>query len=201
MKYRSITRRAAGLGVLIASVAGGSAQAAAPTGVSACSAPSYSFTQPFASAKDSNWYALAPGQDADSFNGAGWTLTGGAKIVATTLADGATGQVLDLPAGSTAVSPPMCVSADYPTAKSLVRDVSGPPSVHLYVSYTNTKSSDKPISAGVIAGNAQWGNSQPLQLHPGNLYGWQEETFTLTGGNKGAEAQVYNFWVDPRCSH
>jgi len=201
MKYRSITRRAAGLGVLIASVAGGSAQAAAPTGVSACSAPSYSFTQPFASAKDSNWYTLAPGQDVNSFNGAGWTLTGGAKLVTTTLADGTTGQVLDLPAGGAAVSPPMCVSAAYPTAKAVVRDVAGPPSVHLYVSYTNTKSWAKPTAAGVIAGNTQWGNSQPLQLHPGNLYGWQEETFTLTGGNTGTDAQVYNFWVDPRCSH
>ena len=201
MKYRSITRRAAGLGVLIASVAGGSAQAAAPTGVSACSAPSYSFTQPFASAKDSNWYTLAPGQDVNSFNGAGWTLTGGAKLVTTTLADGTTGQVLDLPAGGAAVSPPMCVSAAWPTAKAVVRDVAGPPSVHLYVSYTNTKSWAKPTAAGVIAGNTQWGNSQPLQLHPGNLYGWQEETFTLTGGNTGTDAQVYNFWVDPRCSH
>jgi len=73
MNYRSITRRAAGLAVLIASVAGGSAQAATPTGVSACSAPTYSFSQPFASVKDNNWYTLAPGQSVDSFNGNGWT--------------------------------------------------------------------------------------------------------------------------------
>ena len=199
MNYRSITRRAAGLAVAFAAVAGGSAQAATTTGVSACSAPTYSFSQPFASGKDSNWYTLTPGQAVDSFNGNGWVLSGGAKIVTTTLADGTTGQVLDLPAGSTAVSPPMCVSAAYPTAKALVRDVAGGPSVHLYVSYTNTKSADKPTSAGVIAGKTAWGDSQPLQLHPGNLYGWQEETFTLTGGDKGSDVQVYNFYVDPHC--
>jgi hypothetical protein len=200
MKYSSITRRAAGLAVLIASVAGGSAQAATTTGVSACSTPSYSFSQPFSSTKDPNWYTLAPGQDVNSFNGDGWTLTGGAKIVTTTLADGSTGTVLDVPAGATAVSPPMCVSAAYPSAKALVRDVVGAPSVHLFVKYTNTQSWVKPIVAGTFAGKpSQWTNSQPLDLHPGNLYGWQEETFTLTGGSNGSDAQVYNFWVDPRC--
>jgi len=93
----------------------------------------------------------------------------------------------------------MCVSAAYSSAKALVRDLAGGPSVHLYVAYTNTKSADNPASAGIIAGKAAWGDSPPLQLHPGNLYGWQEETFTLTGGNNGSDAQVYNLWVDPRC--
>jgi hypothetical protein len=201
MNYRSITRRAAGMAVLLASVVGGSAQAATLTGVSACSAPSYSFSQPFASAKDWNWYTLAPGQSVNSFNGAGWTLTGGAKIVTTTLADGTTGQVLDLPAGSTGVSPPMCVSDAYPTAKAVVRDLVGAPSVHLFVSYTNAPSWEQPAASGTLVGTAQWGNSQALQLHPGNLYGWQEERFTLTGGSYGSNAQVYNFWVDPRCAY
>ena len=199
MDYRSITRRAAGLAVLFAAVAGGSAQAAAPVTTSACSQPSYSFSQPFLSLKDANWYTLAPGQSVNSFTGAGWTLSGGAKVVTTTLADGSTGSVLDLPAGSTAVSPPMCVSAVYPSARAQVRDLVGAPSVRLFVQYTNTKSWQKPIAAGVLAGKTQWASSQPLNLHPGNLYGWQQETFTLTGGDKGSDVQVYNFYVDPHC--
>jgi hypothetical protein len=199
MSYRNITRRAAGLAVVIASVAGGTAQAAPTPGVSACSAPTYSFSQPFATAKDSNWYTLAPGQSVNSFDGTGWTLTGGAKIVTTTLADGTTGQVLDLPAGAKAVSPPMCVSAAYPTAKAEIRDVTGPPSVQLFVGYTGTKSWEQPTPAGGLPGKSAWSSSPPLQLHPGNLFGWQEEVFTLTGGNKGTDAQVYNLWVDPRC--
>jgi hypothetical protein len=148
-----------------------------------------------------NWYTLAPGQSENSFDGTGWTLSGGAQLVTTTLADGSTGTVLDLPAGSRAVSPPMCVSADYPSARTQVRDLVGAPSVHLFVQYTNTKSWLKPIAAGTFAGNDQWVNSQPLSLHPGNLYGWQLETFTLTGGDKGTDAEVYNFYVDPRCMH
>jgi hypothetical protein len=200
MNYRSITRRAAGLAVLLAAVAGGSAQAATLVQTSACSQPSYTFSQPFSSVRDSNWYTLAPGQSVNSFDGAGWTLSGGAKLVTTTLADGSTGTVLDLPTGATAVSPPMCVSAAYPSARAQVRDLVGAPSVHLFVQYTSTKSWARPAAAGTFAGQSQWVNSQPLSLHPGNLYGWQEEVFTLTGGTKGTtDAQVYNFYVDPHC--
>ena len=111
MKYRNITRRAAGLAVAFAAMAGGTAHAATPVQTSACSEPSYAFSQPFSSVKDSNWYTLAPGQSVNSFDATGWTLSGGAKLVTTTLADGSTGTVLDLPAGATAVTPPMCVSA------------------------------------------------------------------------------------------
>ncbi|MGN6867881.1 MAG: hypothetical protein ACTHMY_05685 [Solirubrobacteraceae bacterium] len=192
-----MTRRAAGLAVLFAAVAGGSAQAAPLVQTSACSQPSYTFTQPFSSFKDANWYTLAPGQSVNSFDGTGWTLSGGASLVTTTLADGSTGTVLDLPAGATAVSPPMCVSAAYPKARAQVRDVVGGNSVRLFVQYTNTPSWLKPIGAGTLAGQTQWVNSQPLDLHPGNLYGWQQEVFTLTGGPKGTDAQVYNFYVDP----
>ena len=192
--------RAVGLAVLFAAIAAGTAQAATSVKTSACDQPDYSFSQPFASAKDSNWYTLAPGQNQDSFSGTGWTLTGGAHLVTTTLADGSTGTVLDLPAGATAVSPPMCVSAAYPAARTLVRDLVGPPSVHLYVAYTNTPSWDKPADAGGIPGNTKWSNSPPLQLHPGNLYGWQQEVFTLTNSVKGTDAQVYDFYVDPHCT-
>jgi hypothetical protein len=34
------------------------------------------------------------------FTGTGWTLSGGAKVVSATLADGTTGTVLDLPSGA-----------------------------------------------------------------------------------------------------
>jgi hypothetical protein len=198
MKYRSIIGRAAGLAVLLATVAGGSAQAA-PVKTSACSEPNYTFSQPFSSFRDAHWYTLAPGQSVNSFDGTGWTLSGGAKLVTTTLADGSTGTVLDLPAGATAVSPPMCVSAAYPSARAQVRDMVGAPSIHLFVQYTNTPSWEKPAAVGVFAGKADWVDSQPLNLHPGKLYGWQQEVFTLTGGDKGSDAQVYNFYVDPHC--
>jgi hypothetical protein len=193
MKYSKITRRAAGLAVLFATVAGGSAQAAAPVKTSACSQPAYTFSQPFSPLHDSNWYTLAPGQSADSFDGTGWTLNGGAKLVTTTLADGSTGTVLDLPAGATAVSPPMCVSSDYPDARVDVRQLGNGPGMSMSVAYTGGKSGWQ--NAGAVSGSSSWGVSHPVQLHAGNLYGWQEAQYTFVGGK--AEAQLYDFFVDP----
>jgi hypothetical protein len=44
---------------------------------------------------------------------------------------------------------------------------------------------------------SQWGDSQPLERHAGNLDGWQPESFTLTGGNHGSGARVHDVYVDP----
>ena len=201
MKNRwTVARRGLGLAVLIATVAGGSARAATPSPqTSACSSPGYALSQPFPVGHDSDWYTLAPGQGADSFDGAGWVLSGGATIVTTTLADGSTGTVLNLPAGSTAVSPPMCVDSQYPTARIDVRDVSGPPSVRTLVAYTGTRSWGNPTAAGNVPGSSGWSVSPPIQLHPGNLFGWQEAQYTFESRSKGSDSQLYDFYVDPRC--
>src|SRR5947209_7341102 len=61
----------------------------APVDTSACTPPV--LTQPFLWAKDRNWYTLVPGQTPDSYTGAGWTLTGGARVVSTRLHDGQSG--------------------------------------------------------------------------------------------------------------
>jgi hypothetical protein len=195
MKGWTITRRALGLAVLAMSVAGGSAQAAAPATTSACSQPDYTFSQPFASLGDSNLYTLAPGQSVDSFTGQGWTLTGGAKLVTTTLADGATGKVLDLPSGSTAVSPAMCVNSQYPDARAELRQLGNGPGMHMYVAYTGGKSGGQ--SSGAVVGGSTWGVTRAIELHAGNLSGWQLAQYTLVG-EKG-EAQLYDFYVDPHC--
>lgn len=194
MNYRSITRRAAGLAVAFAAVAAGSAQAAPAATTSTCSQPDYTFSQPFASLGDSNTYTLAPGQSVDSFNGQGWTLTGGAKLVTTTLADGSVGTVLDLPAGATAVSPSMCVDSDYPSARVMMRQLSNGPGMHVYVGYTNGGAK----SSGNVNGSSTWAASRAFQLHAGSLSGWQAAQYTFVG-DKG-EAQVYDFYVDPRCA-
>ncbi|MDQ6816833.1 MAG: hypothetical protein M3018_05420, partial [Actinomycetota bacterium] len=91
-----------------------------PTSTSGCSAPQLS--QPFLSASDLNWYTLLPGESPDAFVGSGWTLTGGANIVTTQLADGHIGSVLDLPSGSMAISPVVCVQSDYTSARTLMRN-------------------------------------------------------------------------------
>jgi hypothetical protein len=63
-------------------------------------------SQPFVAGADAHWYAMGPGQSTDSFGGSDWTLSGGANIAPTRLADGAL--------GSSSICPP----APRPSARS-----------------------------------------------------------------------------------
>lgn len=179
-----------------------SGTAAPSVDTSTCANPL--LTQPFLAWGDSNWYALAPGETADAFGGAGWNLTGGAKIVTTTLKDGTPGSVLDLPHGSKAVSPEVCLTSAYPTARMMIRDVSDSNggSVGFSVSYAGTSTANSPLQTGSfkttgsagVAGN--WFLSAPADLDPSTSPGWQLMQITLTA-NGSKEFQVYNLYLDP----
>jgi len=164
---------------------------------SSCTAPQLS--QPFLSAKDSGWYTLAPGESVDSFGGGGWTLSGGASIETTQLADGSTGQVLNLPSGSKAVSPVMCVDDGYQTARTEVRDLVGSEGVFFYISYEGTNTWTNPQNSGQVHGQqTNWTLSDPVNVQPSNTTGWQLVRFTFEPGGNHSDFQIYNFWVDPR---
>jgi hypothetical protein len=172
--------------------------AAASVDTSACTPPQLS--QPFLSAGDSNWYTLAPGESSDSFDGTGWTLSGGAKIVQTQLADDTTTSVLDLPSGSKAVSPVMCVTSDYPEARALVRSLLGGGGVAMYVAYDGTTTWNNPQHSGDLNGPGNgWGLSGQANIQPGNQPGWQLVQFTLEPNGSNNEFQLLSFEVDPRC--
>jgi hypothetical protein len=206
MKQFRITRRAFSTGVcgiLTTAVAFLSAGPAMATPIntsgmawgdtSSCFDPV--LTQPFLSVGDRNWYTLAPGETPGSFDGTGWTLNGGASIQA---GQNGTGSVLDLPSGSQAISPPMCVASDYPTARTMVRNIVGAEGVQVFVAYAGTKSEINAQGAGAVHGQkTAWTLSNPFNIHPGNLPGWQLVRFTLVPGGKSSDFQVYNFYVDP----
>ena len=209
MKHCLFGRRSCSLGVfsalvvVVSGLSAGPALAKAtssygpPPDTSGCSSPQLS--QPFLALGDLNFYTLVPGQSIGSFDGTGWTLRAGAQIETQPLADGASGSVLDLPSGSQAVSPPMCVSSDYPTGRTLVRDVVGSQGVQMYVSYAGTNTQDKPQNIGQVHGQqSSWTVSDPFNIHPGNLSGWQLVQFTLVPGGKTSDFQIYDFYVDPR---
>jgi hypothetical protein len=197
---RRVAMKLGGLAVLFTGLVAPSAMAdtVAPTmSTASCSAPA--FSQPFASLRDNNYYTLAPGQSVDNFDGNGWALSGGASITTSQLADGQSGSVLNLPSGSQAVSPPICVTSDYPSARTQVRDVVGGEGVQFYVSYDATKSWVKPQSTGQFHSEKdQWSLSNQINLQPPNSPGWQIVRFTLIPGGKTSDFQVYNFWIDPR---
>jgi hypothetical protein len=156
-------------------------------------------SQPFVSDGDTNEYMLVPGQSPGEFDGTGWTLTGGAQVVSTTLADGSAGSVLDLPSGSQAVSPTICVMSNYPTARAMVRDVIGGHGLSFGVSYQGRPSWEDPKYTGHIHGKkSDWNLSAPVHVQPYGDPGWQPVRFTLTPAGKDTESQVYDIYVDPR---
>ncbi len=174
----------------------GKAKGKTPVDTSWCAQAS--FSQAFAPFGDFGFYTLIPGQSVNAFLGTGWTLTGGASIVNVTLANGTTGPVLNVPSGSSAISPPMCVSSDYPTGRTMIRDVSGHSGVQFYVSYEGTKTWVKPRTTGRVRGNSTaWTISPRFDLHPYHTTGWQIVRFRLSAGPHPGDYQLYNIYVDP----
>jgi hypothetical protein len=106
-------------------------------------------TQPFAPWGDPAWYELAPGGD---FETPAWTLSGGAERVPGSEPYEATGSLgsssLELPAGSSAQSPPTCVDAAYPSVRFFI---AGTGLVLVSVVVGNAE-----IPAGVAAAASRW---------------------------------------------
>ena len=178
MKKALFLGRALALAVVVASIVSKTALADTTATASTCGNPL--LTQPFRSIGDLNHYTLLPGQTTDNFDGTGWELTGGAKLVTAKLADGQTGQVLDLPSDAHAVSPTICVTAsDYPQARTMVADLAGTQGVQVYVQYNNG-SWGTPLAAGIVKNTyAGFAASKPIMLHAPTLTGVHLARFTL----------------------
>ncbi|MGN6557325.1 MAG: hypothetical protein ACTHLH_04855 [Solirubrobacterales bacterium] len=155
-------------------------------------------SQHFLSSGDSRLYSQVPGQDEEGFNGEGWTLSGGASVVSTVDGNGQPVSALNLPSGSKAVSPTVCVTKDFPVARMRVRNLIGAEGVFFYVSYAGTKTWATPKNTGQVHGDGSvWTLSDPVNLQPFSVSGWQLVKFTLIPGGKSSLFQVYDFWTDP----
>lgn len=83
------------------------------------------FEQPFLHWLDPSNYVLAP-DGAMEGGASGWTLSGGARVVAGSESFGvhgrADGLALSLPSGSSALTPELCIGVDAPVARFFVLD-------------------------------------------------------------------------------
>jgi hypothetical protein len=205
MKHNLFSPRHLGLGAaIVVMVVPASAQASTTAvDTSWCATPTLS--QPFRGWKDANWYALAPGESDKSFDGAGWELSGGARIITAMLDNGSVSSVLDLPTGARAVSPPMCVTSDYPRARTMVRNLNGTGGgVSFYVADAGTDPLDKANTLTKpmqVKGKRDWMLSPPVNVAPGKLSGWRPVQFTFIGDPQKSEFQIYDFYIDPRMAH
>jgi hypothetical protein len=161
--------------------------------------PGQTFSQPFEALKDSNYYTLVEGSEFDE-GAAGWELSGGAQIAAA--ADSASGSALDLPSGAEAVSPPVCVTLLYPTARVFVQNVNGSGGVTVSVAYAGTKTEEKPKSVGQVHGErSEWTLSNPFNVQPqiaGKVEEVRQVRFHFAAGGKGNDYRLQGLYVDPR---
>jgi hypothetical protein len=197
---------AAGLALAGSALAANAASAAtvfAPTAVaplSVCSDPALS--QPFLGVGDRNYYVLAPGGAFASASTAGWELRNGAGIVETTQPDGTLGGVLDLPSKAQATSPVLCITSDYPTSRLSVRNLAGSEGVFFYVSYWQNGAWTAPKNTGQFHGSGKaWTLSNPMNVQPSGVAGWQQVRFTFVAGGTTSRFQADDFWVDPRARY
>jgi hypothetical protein len=176
---------------------GSGAAQAAVVDTSHCETPL--LTQHFLTDNDDNFYVLAAGQTpAGGFSGSGWTLSGGARVEDVTLPSGATQSVLNMPSHARAVSPLMCVTTAYPTARARVRNVTGGDAIGFEVGYAGTQSFTHPRGGGDIHGHdSAWTLSDPVHMQPENVEGWQLVQITLFAKGDHSDLQLYDLNIDP----
>jgi hypothetical protein len=142
---------------------------------------------------DPAWYHPAPD---GGFEGSGdWTLTGGAEVVDGNqpFLDGS--RSLELPAGATATTAPICVTVAHPTIRLFARNEGNPlaPLV-VSVSFRTLLGLQVTLPVGVALSGEAWAPTLPL-LVVGNLLS-REARFTFASA-PGGDWQIDDVQVDP----
>jgi hypothetical protein len=209
---RKGTRLLAGaIGVTLAcATPAAAAPTAAPTTVKKAAANPLGCTvdhvlvNPFRAWNDTADYALAPAGDFEG-DTSGWTLAGGAAVVAGNqpFDIGTTGQAsLRLPAGSSAVTAPMCIDSSYPHFRLFARNTGRAKStLKAEVLYLTAKGAVKGSAAGtVVAPGSDWLPTDSLKIDvtfDGTVAdGAAPVVFRFTAG-KDSVWQIDDLYVDP----
>lgn len=141
----------------------------------------------FSSYGDPRAYVLVPDGDFAA-GGAGWTLEGGAAV-----ASGA----LSLPAGGSAVSPPICISRETPFLRSMARD-SGVAGAKLKVEvlYEGLEAAQNRVVAGDK--DEAWDPTHPLAQSYGlATLGDSDSSARVRITAVGGDWEVDDVYVDP----
>jgi hypothetical protein len=154
---------------------------------------------------DLSFYVLAPDGGFES-GGSGWSLSGGAKAVdgneSFYLNEASDAKSLSLPAGSSALSPSICMSIDTPTFRLVARN-SGDPGSYLRVEATyallglvRTK------TLSTVKAGPSWAPSQPMSavLTLSTIVGTVIPSaiqIRITPVGSGGDWQVDDLYIDP----
>ena len=154
---------------------------------------------------DNHSYVLAPDGGFEA-GGAGWSLGGGATTVAENesffLNDAGDKRSLSLPSGSSAVSPPICMSLDTPIFRLLARNT-GNPSAGLKVEATyKLLGLVRTKTVSTVSAGASWAPSQQMStvLTLSTVVGTLIPSaiqIRITPVGSGGNWQVDDLYIDP----
>jgi hypothetical protein len=138
---------------------------------------------------DTAWYEAAPDGGLES-GGAGWTLTGGAAVVDgnDTYEPGA--NLLSLPAGASATTPPMCVDLAHPTVRFFTRGGSG--ALMISAVFRDLLGNEVELPVGTALSSPSWAPSTVMPV-VGNLLSSQVRFRFVSLG----DWRVDDVYVDP----
>jgi hypothetical protein len=161
--------------------------------------------QSFRSWGDSHFYVLAPDGGFEA-GGAGWSLSGGAATVTGNesffLNDPADSRSLSLPTGSSAVSPPICMSLDTPSFRLFARNA-GDPNASLRVEATyKLLGLVRTKAVSTVKAGASWNPSQQMStvLTLSTVVGTLIPSaiqIRITPVGSGGQWQVDDLYIDP----
>jgi hypothetical protein len=177
---------------VLAGVMFGFAFMASPA-VAAGSCPAVPLSQPFSAYGDLNYYTLVPNGTFNNTSGGGWQMSGGAKIVATTLPNGASGYALSLPHGAKAISPAMCVDASYAFARTWVKALNNSPGLGI----TGLAGGHQQSQTIKGSSNGAWTLPPAVNVLP-NVTGAVQLQLVLESMGSSGSNLVYDLYVDPR---
>jgi hypothetical protein len=187
------------IALFVLGLAAGSAQA--------CSYPGASPV--FAPWGDQHDYALAPEGGFES-GGNGWSLRGGAGVVAGNesyqLNGSADSRSLSLPAGSSATSPPICMSIDTPLIRLLARNTGNPSSRLRVEAVYSLLGLVRTNVVNAVSAGAGWEPSKPMSTVLGlsTIVGTvlpSSIEVRLTPLDNIGQWQVDDLYVDPFARH
>ena len=183
----------------IVALVAASASPAATTSSSSCYyGPS---SHPFASWGDVASYTLVPGGSFES-GALGWTLAGGARVVsgnesyyANSPSDS---HLLALPTGSSATTPPFCVSLNRPTIRVFVaNDGSTSSRLRVKVVYRGLLGVLGVLDGGTFSAGPKW-NASPIMLATLNApLGTKSAQFVFTPADSSGAWRIDDLYVDP----
>jgi len=188
-----------GLAVLAVLAAVGGAPAAAR----ATSCPDPSVAQVFRPWLDPAWYMSVPDGGLEHA-GQGWTLAAGATVVQGNepyfVAGAHDHQSLSLPAGSAAITPPVCISVDHPAIRFFARNTGAATSaLGVSVIFHSLDGSMTSLSIGQLTGGGGWAPTPvvPVTVNLLSLLGDQWVSFGVAPIDTSGNWQVDDVYVDP----